>query len=79
MDDPFVVLIENLWTGASDPGGSGRVGPPLESGIYVVKKISKNFSYLLGPPLDKNRSVAPGCTLQTVNKHPSRSSSSIIS
>ena len=46
-------------SGAWEPGGSGGVGPPLESGIYVVKKISKNYSYLLGPPLDKNRSVAP--------------------
>ena len=48
-----------LYTGAWEPGGSGGVGPPLESGIYVVKKFLKFFSYLFGPPLDKNRSQAP--------------------
>ena len=41
------------------PGGvwGGRT-PPRIRDLYS-KKISKNFSYLLGPPLDKNRSVAP--------------------
>ena len=46
--------------GPGNRGGLGGVGPPLESGIYVVKKFLKNFSYLFRPPLDKNRSVAPG-------------------
>ena len=46
-----------------------KLGPPLESGIYIVKKISKNFSYLLGPPLDKNCSVAPGHTYYLIVLH----------
>ena len=47
------------WTGASDPGGSGGVGPPLESGIYVIKKNFEKLFLFIGTPLDKNRSVAP--------------------
>ena len=49
-----------LCAGAWEPGGSGGVGPPLESGIYVVKIFLKIFLiYIFGPPLDKNRSQAP--------------------
>ena len=36
--------------GASDPGGSGGVGPPLESGIYIVKKFLKTFLIYWDPP-----------------------------
>ena len=31
-------------------GGGGRGLSLLESGIYIVKKILKFFSYLFGPP-----------------------------
>ena len=41
------------------PGGSGGVGPPLESGIYVIKKNFEKLFLFIGTPLDKNRSVAP--------------------
>ena len=47
-----------LSAGAWEPGGSGGVGPSLESGIYVVKNFFEKFSYLFRPPLDKNRSQA---------------------
>ena len=40
------------------PGNRGG-RTPLESGIYIVKKILKFFSNLFGLPLDKNRSKAP--------------------
>ena len=39
-----------LYSGASDPGGSGGVGPPLESGIYVVKNFLKIFLIYSDPP-----------------------------
>ena len=48
--------------GAREPGGSGGVGPPLELEIYIVKisKIRKIiFLISIGPPLGKNRSLAP--------------------
>ena len=63
-----------LFTGAWEPGGGGGgggggVGPHLESGIYIAKKFLKFFSYLFGPPLDKNHSQAPDylvCTISTI-------------
>ena len=51
-----------LCAGAREPGGSGGVGPPLELEIYVVKiskSRKKNFFLSIGPPLGKNRSLAP--------------------
>ena len=51
-----------LCSGAREPGGSGGVGPPLELEIYIVKisKIRKIYFFLsIGPPLGKNRSLAP--------------------
>ena len=52
--------------GAREPGGSEGVRPPLELEIYIVKisKIRKIYFFLsIGPPLGKNRSLAPGYTL----------------
>ena len=43
-------------------GGSGGVGPPLELEIYIVEisKIRKIIFFIsIGPPLGKNRSLAP--------------------
>ena len=51
-----------LLAGASDPGGPGGAGPPLELGIYEVKflKIGKiSFFLLHRAPLGKICSVAP--------------------
>ena len=56
-------FLYTIYTGAWDPGGPGGAGPPLESRIYRVKflKIIKiSFFLLVGPPLSKNRSLAPG-------------------
>ena len=49
---------KKIYPGASDPGGLGGRTLPRIRDLYS-KKISKNFSYSLGPPLDRNRSVAP--------------------
>ena len=38
------------YPGAWEPGGSGGVGPPLESGIYIVKKFLKTFLIYWDPP-----------------------------
>ena len=49
--------------------GPGGPGPPLESRIYSVKilKIGKiSFSLLVGPPLGKIRSLAPGNKYRTI-------------
>ena len=50
------------FSGAADPGGPGGPGPPLKLEIYLVKFLEKDrisFFFLLGPPLEKNRSSAP--------------------
>ena len=50
------------WAGAADPGGPEEPGPPLKLEIYLVKFLEKekfSFFFLLGPPLEKNRSSAP--------------------
>ena len=39
-----------VLTGAWEPGGSGGVGPPLESGIHVVKIFFKIFLIYSDPP-----------------------------
>ena len=55
-------LVEWVCSGAGEPGGSGGVGPPLELEIYLVKFLKirkKNFFFSIGPPLGKNRSLAP--------------------
>ena len=52
-----------IYTGAADPGGPGGPGPPLKLEIYIVNFLEKDrisFFFLLGPPLEKNRSSAPG-------------------
>ena len=44
------------------PRGPGGHGPPLKLEIYLVKFLEKekfSFFLLLGPPLEKNRSLAP--------------------
>ena len=49
-------------SGAADPGGPGGPGPPLKLEIYIVNFLEKDrisFFFLLGPPLEKNRSSAP--------------------
>ena len=51
-----------LWSGAREPGGSEGVRPPLELEIYIVKilKIRKIIIFIsIGPPIGKNRSLAP--------------------
>ena len=56
------IKIRNALSGAREPGGSGGVGPPLELEINVVKiskSRKKNFFLSIGPPLGKNRSLAP--------------------
>ena len=55
-------VITKLLPGAADPGGPGGPGPPLKLEIYLVKFLEKDrisFFFLLGPPLEKNRSSAP--------------------
>ena len=52
--------------GAADPGGPGGPGPPLKLEIYLVIFLEKDrisFFFLLGPPLEKNRSSAPDYTI----------------
>ena len=51
-------FFKSYVQGPGNRGGLGGVGPPLESGIYVVKFFLKNFLIYLDP-LDKNRSQAP--------------------
>ena len=64
-----VFLLENCLvfyvklTGAGDPGGPGGPGPPLELGMYGVKILNfhkLSLILLIGPPFDKNCSLAPG-------------------
>ena len=60
-----VLLCQNsvlIDAGAADPGGPGGPGPPLKLEIYFVKFLEKekfSFFFLLGPPLEKDRSSAP--------------------
>ena len=53
------VVVEIIYAGAADPGGHG---PSLKLKIYLVSFLEKDkfsFFFLLGPPLEKNRSSAP--------------------
>ena len=62
-------ILRVRYTGAWDQGGPGGPRPPLESRIYSVKilKIGKiSFSLLVGPPLGKIRSLAPGNSTSTI-------------
>ena len=57
------MMVLPLRAGAGDPGGPGGPGPPLELRIYTVEflKFCKISIFLvIGPPLDKNCSLAPG-------------------
>ena len=59
--------LPTTYTGAGEPRGPGGVGPPLELEIYLVKFLKirkKNFFFSIGPPLGKNRSLAPGNTIR---------------
>ena len=55
---------------------TGGVGPPLESGIYIVIIFKKIFSYFLGPPwikivpspLANGHTIFPYVNLQAVPK-----------
>ena len=59
---PILRLREYVCAGAADPGGPGGPGPPLKLEIYIVNFLEKDrisFFFLLGPPLEKDRSSAP--------------------
>ena len=51
-------MIRGLGTGGV---WGGRTPPRIRD--LCSKKIFEKFSYLFRPPLDKNRSVAPGHTI----------------
>ena len=58
----MVDLIDKSITRGRGPRGPG---PPLKLEIYIVNFLEKDrisFFFLLGPPLEKNRSSAPDYT-----------------
>ena len=58
----IALQIMQYVQGPGNRGGLGGVRPPLELENYIVKisKIRKIYFFLsIGPPLGKNRSLAP--------------------